>query len=92
MDHDTEVLLDRLQQVAELHDRAGHRDSVERFVLDHGREFPVASDRGKFLPWVRTPNLCFTNCLQLALMEKLIYVGALDPRCSTGVQGNSVAP
>lgn len=73
-----ESIVDRvrsnLQQSAALHESVGKRQSIERFVLDHGREFATTAPRRRFISWVRRANACFTNCLQLAIIERLVYV------------------
>jgi hypothetical protein len=68
----------RLLPLIALHEGVGHIHSVERFVLEHAKDFPVIAPKRKFLPWVREPNHCFTNCIQLAFIEpQLTYVEGL---------------
>lgn len=63
-----------LQQVVKLHKTVGDHHSIERFVLEHGQAFTVVAPKRSFVPWVQRANQCFCNCIQLAYMERLVYV------------------
>jgi hypothetical protein len=58
-----------------------------QFVLANGRGFKeFAPPSTKYLPWVRRPHLCFSNCLQLAVMRAdLVYVEGYAIIADTGI-------
>lgn len=58
-----------------------------QFVLANGQAFTeFAPADTKFLPWVRRPNLCFSNCLKLAFMwADLFYVEGYAVIARTGI-------
>lgn len=65
-----------LRQMADFHESAvGLRYSVERFVFDHGHEFPEIAPK-RFVPRRhRKSGQCYLNCAQLALGDgQLTYV------------------
>ena len=59
-----------------------------RFVLANGAEFTEhAPTNTRYLPWVRKPNQCYANCIQLAFIrsEQLFYVEGYAIMAGTGL-------
>jgi len=63
-----------LQQTVTLHESVGHVKSLEHFVLEHGRPFIEVAPPRWFLPWMQKPRQCFSNSLQLTVVDRLRYV------------------
>ena len=61
------------------------RARANHFILKHGRLFTSIAPERKFLPWLQRPHSCYTNCLQLAVIEKLVYVEGNAIIAGTGV-------
>jgi len=75
-----------LQRSVTFHESAGFKTSPDHFILKHGRLFTSIAPKRRFLPWLKRAHSCYTNCLQLSRIERLVYVEGCAVVAGTGVE------